>query len=370
MEHPPFHPVPLTEEAPTDVSHEVTYRGTRRLYAQLRYGTPDSRRVAVVVDEVGPGAFDLYVDRNRNQTIEPAERVRGDGAVRRLRLDVELVREQAVKHVARTVLLRRGIVGTTLGIATVGYVEGAAEINGQRALVRRVDGEGNGLFADARDRVWLKRPGDITWDPIAGQFPYTPVLRLDGRRFAVRADAVGARLAFEEIVCAGRLKVHLPGLARNARVQQLQVMLVGEDGSAFTLPAGDAPAMLPVGRYGLASVTLSVLDSTAPEPWTFVFSRSGGEPPQRWYEVRKEQEVSVDPIGQLRFELRLPDAAVPPGKEVSVSPRLYTGDGLLINASGRGEIDPYSASDKHNCATVQLVSATGTVLGAAQSGFA
>jgi hypothetical protein len=147
-------------------------------------------------------------------------------------------------------------------------------------------------------------------------------------------------------------------------------MLVSEDGSAFTLQKGDEPATLPVGRYALGNVTLSVLDGTAPEPWNFVFSRSGGQPPERWYEVRAGQEVTVDPIGQLRFELHMAAAGVQPGQELSVSPRLFTGDGLLINSSARGEVQPYWTEDKYNCATVLLVSPAGTVLSSAQSGFA
>src|SRR5207248_8628235 len=129
-----------------------------------------------------------------------------------------------------------------------------------------------------------------------------------------------------------------PALAAGTRVQQLQVMLVGEDGSACTLQSGDAPATLPVGRYALASVTLSVLDGKVPEPWDFVFSRSGGEPPRRWYDVRADQEVSVDPVGKLRFELHPDRASVRPGQELTVRPRLFTADGLLINSSARGEI--------------------------------
>src|SRR5262249_39006342 len=94
MEHAPFHPLLLTQEKPGDLIEVVPYRGTRRLYAQLRYGSPNSTRVAVVLDETGPGAFDLYVDQNRNRKIEPEELVPGTGAVRRVPLQVELVQKE------------------------------------------------------------------------------------------------------------------------------------------------------------------------------------------------------------------------------------------------------------------------------------
>src|SRR5207302_9505949 len=96
MEHPPFHPLALTEEKPDDLTEEVPYRGARRLYAQLRYGSPNSTRVAIVLDETGPGAFDLYVDQNRDRKIEPAELVPGTDAVRRLPLQVAVVQRNIV----------------------------------------------------------------------------------------------------------------------------------------------------------------------------------------------------------------------------------------------------------------------------------
>src|SRR5207249_379501 len=206
-------------------TEEVSYRGARRLYAQLRYGSPNSTRVAIVLDETGPGAFDLYVDQNRDRKIEPAELVPGTGAVRRVPIQVEVVQKEIVEHFPRSLVLRRGITGKTLGVATLGYLEGKVQLNGRQVTVRRVDGDGNGLFADLRDRLWIDLDGDGQWDPIAEQFPHLPVLRLDGRRFAVRADAVGSRLAFEEIVGVGRLKIHLPSIAKKARVRDLQVML-------------------------------------------------------------------------------------------------------------------------------------------------
>src|SRR5438067_4784535 len=80
MEHPPLQAISLSADKPDGLVESVTYRGKRRLYAQLRYGSPDSTRVAIVVDEIGPDAFDLYVDRDRNRQIEPAELVAGTGS--------------------------------------------------------------------------------------------------------------------------------------------------------------------------------------------------------------------------------------------------------------------------------------------------
>ena len=88
FEHPPLRAIGLSDAKPDDVTESVEYRGTRRRYAQLRYGSPDSVRVTVVLDEGGPGEADLYVDSNRNRRIELKERVTGDGRTWRVPLDV------------------------------------------------------------------------------------------------------------------------------------------------------------------------------------------------------------------------------------------------------------------------------------------
>ena len=53
FEHPPLRALALSRERPDDVKETVRYRGSRQRYAQLRYGSPGSVRVTVVLDEAG-----------------------------------------------------------------------------------------------------------------------------------------------------------------------------------------------------------------------------------------------------------------------------------------------------------------------------
>src|SRR5262249_46026048 len=79
FEHAPLRALALADRKPADVVEEVNYRGTRRRYAQLRYGSPSSVRVTIVVDEIGPNEVDLYIDTHRQRRITAQDRVRGDG---------------------------------------------------------------------------------------------------------------------------------------------------------------------------------------------------------------------------------------------------------------------------------------------------
>ena len=77
FEHAPFRALVLAREKPEDLVEKVAYRGdpARRRYAQIRFGSPGSIRVTVVLDEVGPGEADLYVDADRNRRIDDRDRV-------------------------------------------------------------------------------------------------------------------------------------------------------------------------------------------------------------------------------------------------------------------------------------------------------
>src|SRR3954453_7275479 len=71
FEHPPLRALATSPSPPGDLVEKAAYRGTRRRYAQVRFGTPNSVRLTVVLDEPAEGVGDLYVDADRNRRIEP-----------------------------------------------------------------------------------------------------------------------------------------------------------------------------------------------------------------------------------------------------------------------------------------------------------
>jgi hypothetical protein len=372
FDRPVMQKVPLLDELPDNLRENIAYRGTKRKFALVRYGTPNSTRVTVVIDERADGEFVLYVDRNRNRVIEPKDLVAGSGNLRKTALASEVVHDDVAEHLPRQVVFRRSAATGGLSFASTGYLEGEVVLAGRKVAVRRVDGDGNGFFADSRDRLWIDLDGDGVWDPFAEQFPMAPMLKINGQRLAVRSDAIGARLALEPIIGVGTIGLKLGTLPQGTQVLELELMLIGEDGSAFTVRGTDDGVEVPVGRYAANSLSLSVQGSGDPLPWNFVFSRDGEPAERHWHTVAKDAQVDVDPIGTLNLTFEFPNGKgkVVPGKVLSVAPRLYTHEGLLINSCGIGRDDGRSGHGSGPGADVRLMSARGESISSDRSGFA
>jgi hypothetical protein len=261
-------------------------------------------------------------------------------------------------------------VGRTLSLATCGYLEGEVRLGDCSVAVRRVDGDGNGLFADPQDRLWIDLRGDGRWDPLEDQFLFRPVLSLGPARYAVSSDGLGRRLAFRKLEGTGAVRLALQPPALAERVEELTVTLMGRDGSVFSLRGRDARATLPVGDYRLSVLTLTLKDPRGGPPWSFVFSDQGGRRPHRWHKLAKGGRLVLDPVGKLELlaELDKEDGRCRAGQELAVRPALYTGDGLLIATADRGSTDP--GGRPGGCAAeVVLASAEGKPLSTGASGF-
>jgi hypothetical protein len=369
-EHPPLRVLALSSQKPEDLKESVSYRGSRQRYTQLRYGSPRSVRVAVVLDEISATEVDLYVDADRNRVIEAKDRVHGTDGTWRLPLDAAVAQGNTLRLLRRTVIFRLGRVGRTLSYATCGFVEGKGQLGDATVAVRRVDGDGNGFFADAQDRLWIDLDQDGRWDPLREQFLMAPILQLGASRYAVRADALGERLTFARLEGTGtvRLAVKAPGLAE--RIQELTATLLGRDGSVVTLHGRDAEATLPVGDYRLSVLTLTLTGPEGGEAWNYVFADSGEENPYTWYKLAKGGRQAIDPIGKvvLRTGLADDETTCRPGQTLGVQPQLLTGDGLLINTVYRGPQEDRAGHGGPQAGVV-LATLAGNTLASRGSGF-
>src|SRR5262245_58490197 len=208
--HAPLRVVALSDTRPPGLKESVRYRGARQRYARLVDSSGRTAPVVVVVDEVGPREVDLYVDADRNGEITAGDRRAGDKLTWHCPLKAVVHVGDDIKEFPRTVCFRYGPVSRTLAVATCGYLEGKTRLDGKEVRVRRSDGDANGLFADAQDRVWIDADRDGVWDPASEEFLFAPLLRLGEHRYALRADAWGQKLELARLEGTGKLKLTLP----------------------------------------------------------------------------------------------------------------------------------------------------------------
>ncbi len=393
-EHPPLRAVPLSAEKPDDLKEKAEYRGASRRYAQLRYGSPGAARVAVAIDEISGAEADLYVDFNRNRTIEARERFAGEGRTWRVPLDVEYIEGEVIKRYPRELIFRRGTTGRTLSFAAAGYLEGRAVLGEDSAAepqaavgagendrkvqktVRRMDGDGNGFFTDPQDRLWIDLNGDGIWDPVSEQFLFATILTIDGARYAVRSDERGTLFSLGKLEGTGVLRLVLPERSaaegasetdRRGGIVEAAVTLVGRDGSAIGLRGLGASATAPIGDYRVSALTVAFDDPQGGPRWTFVFSDNGQET-KRWYKLERDAEIEIAPLEKLEFFTGCQaKSRCRPGEAISVQPQLFTADGLLINTCYRGSHD---TGRDGVTAQIRLENAVGQSLSSALSGFA
>lgn len=366
-EHAPPRALPLSAQKPDDVEELASYRGNSRRYAQVRFGSPSSTRVTVVLDEVTPRESDLYVDADRDRRIEPSDRIDGPGPLWRVPLSVAVARGIEVEYVPRAVVFRRGSTGRTLAVAAAGYLEGTVRLRDQAIPARRVDGDADGSLTGPRDRLLLDTDSDGRYDPATEQFLFAPILRVGPDRLAARSDELGTRLELEPLTGTGSVRL---APADAARFAELSVTLIGRDGSVVGLSGTDSETTVPAGSYRVSTVACSLDDPAGGPRWSFVFSDNGRRGEPAWHEIADGQSLALDPIGDLELTINL-DQSTPtsPGDELGLQPALHTGDGLLIVTAYRGT-PTSSAIDGGAGAQISLTSADGRPLGSAHSGFA
>jgi hypothetical protein len=372
MEHPPLRDLSLSERKPPDLKESVHYRGSRQRYAEFRFGAVGSTLVTVVLDSVSVTETDIYVDRNRDRVIEDNERLAGPGPKYRVPLSVEISKRAKLERFPRTVVLRLGRFGRSISYATAGYMAGTLRLEGREVPIRRVDANGDGGMADPVDLLWVNWRRDGNWNPFTDRLPVTPILQVENQRYVVRSDWVGERLALDKLEGSGHLQLSLPKGKSKSDFLEINLLLVGRDGSIAKLDMGQDNLEVPVGDYSPYELSAVVKDPAGGEPWAFSLGRNfdwAGMAACRGYAVKARSRVPIHPFDGLTLDAKLGKTPLQyrPGESITVQPRLETADRLTLRACYRSaRID---SSARHPGAEIRLTTSNGKTLDAVTSGF-
>ncbi len=255
----------------------------------------------------------------------------------RLPLDVAMVNKDVTRTVPRAVVFRLGASGRTLGYAAAGYLEGTVALGdksgdatgakARRLAARRADGDGNGLMADAQDRLWIDLNGDGRFDPSAEQFLFATILNLDavavhrpfgragepaGRRAAARRRHAAAGLEGRRRLCQRRVRRaarHRPG-PRRLGLRPLR--LRAGDRSGRRVPAGHGHHR-PRRSQGRPALVLHLLGQRCQGRPPVVQGREGRrgrDRPHRDAELRDQPERQCVATGQARRGRQLATVAL------------------------------------------------------------
>jgi hypothetical protein len=205
-------------------------------------------------------------------------------------------------HERRAAIFRLGVTGLTFSYAAAGYLEGQVQFAGRWHVVRRMDGDGNGLFTDLQDRLWIDLNDDVRWDSSSEQFLFASILPIGETRYAVRSDPFGQRLSVAPLEGSGTVRLVLAKRRGLPAAVEVAATLIGRDGSSIGLSGERAQATVPIGEYRLGTVTCAFEDAQGGPRWNFVFSDIDRRGEASWHTVEKGGTVAIDPIGALEFK--------------------------------------------------------------------
>jgi hypothetical protein len=372
MEYPPLRQLSLSEQKPSDLKETAHYRGSKRRYAEFRFGTAGSTLVAVVLDTVSADQTDVYVDLNRNRAIEDNERLAGPPPLYRAPLSVEIPNGNRTERFPRTVVFRLGRAGRSISYATAGYVEGTLRFQDRDLPVRRVDADGDGGMADPLDLLWVNWKRDGNWNPFTDRLPLTPIIRVENQRYVVRSDWLGERLSLAKLNGSGELQLSLPKGMGKSDFREVNFLLVGRDGSIAKLDLAHDSVEVPVGEYFPFELSAVVNDRAGGESWAFSFGRYfdwAGVAASHGYAVKDKGRVPVPLFDDLTLHATPGNRELQyrRGEAVSVCPQLDTGDHLTLRSCYRSVTTGWSR--RHPGAKIRLTTLSGKTLDSATSGF-
>ncbi len=331
-----FLPLTLSHDAPEDLEFDRV-SVTKPRFGELRYGSFDSNRIAVLIAPRGEGVA-LFVDKNRDRVISPDERVQGTGPRWKVSLSADFVTGDETRSVSRVLQFRYA--KETLLAGTVGYIEGSVQLSEEAVPIRRVDANANGRFADENDYVWFDFDRNGEWDVFTERFPFRLMNRHDGKILSCAADAIGERYTMSEVTGTGTISLNVDALKKRG-LTKLSFVLAGRAGTIVNVDATAKGVRVPPDEYrpitAVAEFTQSGKGSKSAIQWRYEFVAQREMESSSWIQVQKDKVAEVHPLDKIDFGLQLQKPTYEPGKTIHATPTWVTTHGLRIQSVKYGK---------------------------------
>lgn len=335
-------------DKPVRALHQDDQPAPGSKFGLLTLGYQQKTTVAVVWHKV-TGTF--WLDSNGDGRFNPTERHSVDAGSLSIKITIDVGSEK----VERTLLVKRR--GDGLAYAVRGYQSGRVLLAGESYAALLLDGNADGCFDGVgQDRLWIDLNRDNRFDPLTEQFLLGKPLAHAGGLYLVRSNAVGNEVTVHPRPTeTGIIRIKVGKLDRS-QITKLSTRLVSEWGELIEVTQDDLAARLPVGKYLLDHVALTLQDKDQ-RRWSYQFYST------RTFEIKVEKGMDrfIDVVPDLKVTIDAERSALP-GERVEVRPNLVTSTGLYMTGCNR--------AGEEMRATLQLNSHGSEILDEATSGFA
>jgi len=322
---------------PDDVLIDAMVDADACRFCQWYFGNTLCNRVAVLVEMDGDQPVRVFLDSNRNRTIETDEEITSqihDGKVWIADLAAHVGADNDPGDVGAgedTIAAPRQVAiyprKDRVRIRTLGYSTGDVQLEDKSHTFRRVDIDGDGIPVGTKDQLWVDLDDSGNFDPISERFNMADQISIGEKQYTVRSDRLGHTVTLASLDTVGKLQFTFELADKSATLEKLEGTLRDENGMLISVRLSDEPIPVPPGQYCLEHLVLHVrgADKTT---WRMTLARGMEAEP---IEITPDSSQTIQLLDDFQFHgkpVHEPDRYS--GFESHVQASVYTKNGLVI----------------------------------------
>jgi hypothetical protein len=297
----------------------------------FRYGDASSRAVIIQFDPEDP--TQLWVDTNRNKKFSAAESFtrKDDAGVWFLDLKAEHGERQRQTS-SQQIRIRRDAESNKFHIATAGVRRGQADFNGQPRDALIEDRNGNGLWFDAEDRLFVDIDGNGKISRLRERLPCHGMRKIRGQLYAIAGNADGDSISLTPVTGSGKLIPMIQLADPSAKIKSISGQLGSATGIGIRIDTIDQPIEVPVGDWHVENLQIEAADENG--TFHFVFAKSGSK---KLVSIANGDEKEIELIGEMELSASVNVQREDSKTNLTIIPSLTTASGCYLVQSKTGK---------------------------------